>query len=102
MHLTVQLGSELVHLGGRRGHASRARPEVGIDGHGAADRDDATKAVAVMGDAITDGKHLVRWDRIAGGIEGTCGQTAAGRRWGHTPIILLLGGFRWQMRQILP
>jgi len=74
---TVRLRSELVHLGGGSGHASRARPEVRIHGNGSADRDDAAQAVAVVCNSVTHGKHLVRWDRIPGGIEGTCGQTAA-------------------------
>lgn len=78
--LAMQLSSELVHLGGRSGHPSRPRTEVGVNRNGSADREDAAKAVTVVGDAVTHGKHLVRGDRIAGGIEGTSGQTAPGRR----------------------
>lgn len=78
--LIVQPSSDLVHLGGRSGHTSRARTEVGIDGYGAADGEDAAQAVPVVGDTVTDGKHLIRWDRVAGGIEGTSGQSAPGRR----------------------
>jgi hypothetical protein len=76
----VKLSSELVHLGGWRGHPSGARTEVGIDGNSAADRQDAAKAVTIVSDAVTHGEHLVRRDRIAGGIEGTSGQSAPGRR----------------------
>jgi hypothetical protein len=82
-------GSELVHLGGRRGYASRSRPEVGVDGNTSTDRDDASQTVAVVGDAVPYDKYLVRWDRIAGCIEGTCWQTPPGRGWGHAPIIPL-------------
>src|SRR5450759_2355262 len=80
-------GSELVHLGGRRGYASRSRPEVGVDGNTSTDRDDASQTVSVVGDAVPYDKYLVRWDRIAGCIEGTCWQTPPGRGWGHAPII---------------
>jgi hypothetical protein len=75
----VKLSSELVHLGGRRGDTSGARTEVGIDGNSAADSEDTAKAVTVVSDAVTHGKHLIRRDRIAGGIEGTSGQSAPGR-----------------------
>ena len=75
----TQISSELVHLRGRRGHPTRARAEVGVDRNGAADGEDTTQAVTVMGDAVTHLKNLVRRDRIAGGIEGTSGQSAPGR-----------------------
>jgi len=86
--------SELVHLGGRRGHASRACPEVRIHGSGSADGDDATQAVTVVGYAVTDRKHLVRGNRIPGGIEGASRQAASLHGRGHAPIILLLSDFR--------
>jgi hypothetical protein len=86
--------SELVHLGSRRGHASRACPEVRIHGNGSADRDNATQAVTVVSDAVTDRKHLVRGDRIPGGIEGASRQAASLHGRGHAPIILLLSDFR--------
>lgn len=79
-----------MHLGGRRGDASRTRSEVRVDGDGSTDGDDAAKSVAVVSDAVTHSKHLVRRDRISGCIEGTCGQTPPGRWRGHIPIILLL------------
>lgn len=88
--VTVWLGSELVHLGGRRGDASRARPEVRVHGSGAADRDDAAQAVAVVSDAVSHAEHLIWWDRISGCVEGTCGETPPGRWGGHNLIILLL------------
>jgi hypothetical protein len=90
----LALSSELVHLGGGGGHTSRACPEVGIDGNGSADRDDATQAVAVVADAVTHSEHLVRRDRISGGIEGAGGQTTPLHRRGHVPIILLQKGVR--------
>jgi len=90
----LALGSELVHLGGGGGHTSRAGPEVRVDGNGSADRDDATQTVTVMADAVTHGKHLVRRDRISGGIEGAGGQATPLHRRGHVPIILLQKGFR--------
>jgi len=87
-------GSELVHLGRWRGHASRARSEVRVHGNGSADRDDSAKAVAVVADAVTHGEDLVRRDRIPGGIEGTGRQAASLHGWGHVPIILPLRDFR--------
>jgi hypothetical protein len=50
--------------------------------------------VAVVGDAVTHAKHLVRRDRIPGGIEGTGGQAAALHGRGHIPIILPSRRFR--------
>jgi hypothetical protein len=86
--------SELVHLGGRRGHTSRPCPEVRIHGNGSTDGDNATQAVTVVSDPVTDRKHLVRGDRIPGGVEGTSRQAASLHGRGHVPIILLLSDFR--------
>src|ERR1019366_2497827 len=80
----VKLESELVHLGGRRGHATRARAEVRVHGTSSADRDDAAQAMPVVAHAVTHGKHLVWRYRIPGSIEGTCGQTASLHGIGHT------------------
>jgi hypothetical protein len=79
LRLTMELDSELVHLRGRRGHTSAARAEVGINRNRAADSQDTAKTVTVVSDAVTHGKHLVRRDRVAGGIEGTSGQSAPWR-----------------------
>lgn len=76
----MQLSSELVHLGCRRGNTSCAGAEVGVDSNGSANRKDATQAMTIVGDTVTHLKHLVRGDRIACGIEGASGQTAPGRR----------------------
>jgi len=75
----TQIRSELVHLVGRRGHTTGARTEVSIDSRSSADEEDAAQSVAVMGDAVTHRKNLVRRYRIAGGIEGTSGQSAPWR-----------------------
>jgi hypothetical protein len=50
--------------------------------------------VTVVSDPVTDRKHLVRGDRIPGGIEGTSRQAASLHGRGHVPIILLLSDFR--------
>jgi hypothetical protein len=90
----VNLSSELVHLGGRGGHAAGTCSEVRIHGDGPADGDDATQSVTVVAHPVTHGKNLVRGDRIPGGIEGTSRQATALHRRGHAPIILLFDNFR--------
>jgi len=90
----TRVGSELVHLGSRRGHATRAGPEVRVHGNRPADRDDPAESMAVMRNTVTHCEHLVRRDRVPGGIEGAGRQAAALRRRGHAPIILLLITFR--------